>query len=174
MNLKGGPTQDEVMAVSLFRLNLKPGDIMADIGCGTGKVSIEASRVACKVIAVDRREEAVACARAGINEAGAENVEVIKGEATEVLSSIDHLDCAFVGGSGDLETVLRLLSEKVSGMIVVNAVLLETLNTAVIKMKELGIFQEVIHIQISRSYPLAGGIMLKPVNPVYIIIGRCS
>ena len=174
MDLKGGPTQDEVMAVSLFRLNLKPGDIMADIGCGTGKVSIKASRVAGKVIALDRREEAVACARAGISEAGAENIEVIKGEAAEIIRSLDHLDCAFVGGSRDLETVLKHLSEKVRGMIVVNAVLLETLNTAVITMKELGIFQEVIHVQIARSYPLAGGIMLKPQNPVYIIIGRCS
>ena len=34
MRFKGGP-QDEVMAVSLQKLGLKKGDVVADIGCGT-------------------------------------------------------------------------------------------------------------------------------------------
>ena len=55
MILKGGPTQDEIMVVSLFKLGLKCGDVFADIGRSTGKVAIHAARTAGKVYAIDRR-----------------------------------------------------------------------------------------------------------------------
>ena len=38
--LPGGPTQDEIMAVSLFKLGLLSTDTVLEIGCGTGKVSV--------------------------------------------------------------------------------------------------------------------------------------
>jgi cobalt-precorrin-6B (C15)-methyltransferase len=38
-------------------------------------------------------------------------------------------------------------------------------------MQDLGIFNEAVHVQISKSYELAGGIAFKPINPVYIIVG---
>jgi len=44
MGLRAGPTQDEVMAVSLAKLGIRPGDRVADVGCGTGKGSIAASK----------------------------------------------------------------------------------------------------------------------------------
>jgi cobalt-precorrin-6B (C15)-methyltransferase len=43
MNLPGGPTKDEVMAVSLAKLALRPDDIFADIGCGTGRIAVAAA-----------------------------------------------------------------------------------------------------------------------------------
>lgn len=174
MGLKGGPTQDEIMAVSLQKLRIKKGDVMVDIGCGTGKISIEASTVCKSVYAIDRRAEAVEYAMREIENAGRDNVILIHGEAASVLDEIgsNAFDCAFVGGSGDLESVLERLNKMVSGRIVVNAVLLGTVSKAVNKMKELGIFREVVHIQVSRSYELTGDIMFKPQNPVYIIVGE--
>ena len=53
----GGPTQDEVMAISLFKMGLGPRDTVFDLGCGTGKVSIAAAGLAKKVYAVDRRRK---------------------------------------------------------------------------------------------------------------------
>jgi cobalt-precorrin-6B (C15)-methyltransferase len=172
MKLKGGPTQDEIMAISLFKLNLRDGDVVADIGCGTGKISIAAASRAARVIAVDRRHEAICSARENIEQADARNIELYEGEATEMLRHIDRLDCAFVGGSGSLEEVLGLLAERVTGRIVVNAVLLETVQTAVSAMKRLGIFEEVVHVQVARSSSLAGGMMFRPVNPVFVVVGR--
>lgn len=171
MVLSGGPTQDEVMAISLFKSGLKAGDSFVDVGCGTGKVSVEASRLAGKVYAVDRRSEAIACTRASVIEAGISNIELFEGEALDFLQSIGHVDCAFVGGSRDLARVLESLAEIVSGNIVVNAVKLETLHEAILSMRRLGIFQEALSVQVCRSYDIAGGTMFKPIDPVYVIVG---
>ena len=172
MGLKGGPTQDEVMAVSLFKLRIREGDVMVDIGCGTGKISIQASGRCSHIYAIDRRTEAIEYAQREIEHAGAENITLTHGDAVQALDEIDALDCAFVGGSGNIETVLEKLAEKVHGRIVVNAVLLDTVSRTVAKMKELGIFVEVIHLQVSRSYELVGDIMFKPIHPVFIIVGE--
>ncbi|HOB18420.1 MAG TPA: precorrin-6Y C5,15-methyltransferase (decarboxylating) subunit CbiT [Candidatus Methanoculleus thermohydrogenotrophicum] len=171
MRLKGGPTQDEVMAVSLAKLGIRPGDRVADVGCGTGKVSIAASRVAEHVYAIDRRPEAVAYARREAAAAGSENIEFFEGDAVDVLAGIDHLDAAFVGGSRRLPEVLDLLARKVRGRIVVNAVMVGTLYEAITSMQRLGIFIEALHLQVSRSAAIADGVMFKPQNPVYVIVG---
>jgi len=124
INLIGGPTQDEIMAIVLAKLGLKKGDTFVDIGCGTGKISIAASMLANKVFAVDRRSEAITYARSRARESGIENITFFEGEAVNFLTQVDTLDCAFVGGSRQLEDVLDLLAQKVSGTIVVNAVLI--------------------------------------------------
>ena len=171
MGLKGGPTQDEVMAVSLAKLGIRPGDRVADVGCGTGKVAIAASTVAGQVYAIDRRLEAIAHARREAAAAGAGNIEFFEGDAVDILPEFDQLDAAFVGGSRRLPEVLDILAEKVQGRIVVNAVMVETLYTAITSMQRLGIFVEAVHVQVSRSADIVGGIFFKPINPVYIIVG---
>ncbi len=171
MGLKGGSTQDEVMAVSLAKLGLRNGDVVADIGCGTGKVSIAASKHVGHVYAVDRRPEAIARARRQAADAGVLNIDFYEGDAVDFLMGVDALDCAFVGGSQRLQEVLDLLSERVRRTVVVNAVMVETVYEAIRSMKRLGIFREAVHLQVSRSAEIAGGIMFKPLNPVYIIVG---
>lgn len=171
MGLKGGPTQDEVMAVSLAKLGICPGDRVADVGCGTGKVAVAAARTAERVYAIDRRPEAVACARQNAAAAGAENIEFFEGDAVDVLRGLGPLDAAFVGGSRRLPEVLDLLAGNVRGRIVVNAVMVGTVQSAIENMQRLGIFVEAVHLQVSRSSGIAGGVMFKPINPVYIIVG---
>jgi len=38
-------------------------------------------------------------------------------------------------------------------------------------MQRLGIFREAVQVQAARSHQLAGSIMFRPVDPVYIIVG---
>lgn len=172
MQVRGGPTQDEIMAISIFKLGLLPGDTFADIGCGTGKVAICASRTSAAVYAVDRRREAIECARQNAEEAGASNVQFFEGEALDFLGGVTSLDCAFVGGTRQLSRTIEALSEKVRRNIVVNAVRIEALAEAVSAMRRLGVFREALHVQASRSYDIAGGTMFRPIDPVYIVVGR--
>jgi cobalt-precorrin-6B (C15)-methyltransferase len=172
--LSGGPTQDEVAAVALWHLGIVPGCTVADVGCGTGKIAVAAARTAGRVIAIDRRPEAAAVARQSAAEAGAANIEVVCGEASAVLPAAGPLDAAFVGGSRDLEEVLGLLARTVRGRIVVDCVLLETLERAVKEMQRLGIFREAVSLQVARTRPLGTGLMFRPANPVWLVIGEVA
>lgn len=165
----GTPTQPEIIAIALSKLDLKPDDVFADIGCGSGSVSIRAARIVKKVIAIDNRDEAIKATSANLKEHGITNVYVLKGEASQILTDMD-IDCAFVGGSKNLEPVLELLMKK-TARFVISAVRVETVALATELLKEKNKFRELVQIQISRGVVLEGGTMFKPENPVFLILG---
>jgi cobalt-precorrin-6B (C15)-methyltransferase len=170
--LAGGPTQDEIMAVSLFKLGLRNTDTVLEIGCGTGKVTIAAAQQAKKIFSIDKRPIAITIAREYAQKVPVSNIEFFCTDAVEFLESDRLFDCAFVGGTQQLARMLPLLAKKVRRAIVINAVLLSTLDQAVKSMKQLGIFCEVIQVQVTRSHEIAGSIMFKPIDPVYVIVGK--
>lgn len=165
----GTPTQPEIIAIALSKLELKPADLFADIGCGSGSVSISAAGLVRKVYAIDNRNEAIRAAEDNIKERRITNIKVLKGEASQLLPGLE-IDCAFVGGSKNIENVLDLLMRKTKRF-AVSAVRLETASAAIRILKQNERFIELIHIQISRGHELAGGTMLSPENPVFLIIG---
>lgn len=170
--LAGGPTQDEILAVSLYKLGLHSTDTALEIGCGTGKVSVAMAKTAKKVCSLDRRSEAVSLATETAGNAEVHNIEFFCMDAMDFLRQDLVFDCAFLGGTQNLADILPVLAKKVKRTIVINAVMVSTLERAVTILKELGIFTEVVQVQVSRSYDIAGSIMFKPLNPVYIIVAR--
>jgi len=177
IGVRGGPTKPEIIAVALFKLGLKAGDHFADIGCGTGSVSIAASKLFPElfIYAIDARKEAIEATETNFKNFGLRNSKVLSGEASELLESekyIASLDCAFVGGTKHIGPVLERLVKKKARSIVVNAVRIETVVRTIEVMKKLGIFDEVVHLQVSKSAPITGETMFKPENPVYIIVGK--
>ncbi|HWQ65883.1 MAG TPA: methyltransferase domain-containing protein [Methanospirillum sp.] len=167
----GGPTKDEILAISLFKLGLHKDDIFADLGCGTGRIAIEASSRVRTVHAVDKRPEACTWTTTESRKAGVTNLNVHQSENAAFLSEIDSLDTAFIGGSQGLDAVIQNLSELNVRTLVINAVMLETVYTAVSSLRKRGMFREVISANIARSYPIGTGIMFKPIDPVFIICG---
>ncbi len=165
----GTPTQAEIIAIALSKLNLTPDDIFADVGCGSGSVSISAARLVKQVYAIDNRDEAIRAAIDNIKECGITNISVLKGEASQLLADRD-IDCAFVGGSKNIEQILEILMEKVPRF-VISAVRLETAALVLGIIKRNNKFRELLQIQISRGSELAGGTMLKPENPVFLMVG---
>ncbi len=170
--LAGGQTQDEIMAVSLFKLGLRSTDTLLEIGCGTGKVSIAAARRADKIISIDKRPEAIVVARDAVKEAGIHTIDFFCSDAVDFLTADRIYDCAFVGGTQQLAQVLPVLAKKVKRTIVINAVLLSTVAQAVVIMQQLGIFCEVVQVHVARSHEIAGTIMFKPIDPVFVIVGK--
>jgi cobalt-precorrin-6B (C15)-methyltransferase len=170
--LAGGPTQDEIMAVSLFKLGLVSTDTVLEIGCGTGKVSVAIAKTVKKVYSLDQRQEAVSLAKETAQKAGLDNLDFSCTDAIDFLKKDQVFDCAFLGGTKHLDEILPVLAKKVKRTIVINAVMLSTLERAVTTLKELGIFCEVVQVQIARSHEIAGSIMFKPIDPVYIIVAR--
>jgi cobalt-precorrin-6B (C15)-methyltransferase len=179
VGVSGGPTKPEIIAISLSKFGLQDGDRFIDIGCGTGSVSIEAARIAknLTIYAIDSRSEALKATEINFRNFKIENSRILAGEASELLESenfTDSIDCAFIGGTKNIDSVLEILVKKKVRSIVVNAVRIETVVRTIEAMKKLGIFDEVVHVLVSRSSPIAGETMFKPENPVYIIAGRAK
>jgi cobalt-precorrin-6B (C15)-methyltransferase len=176
LHVSGGPTKPEIIAIALSKLDLKNGDSFFDVGCGTGAVSIEASKMVrdLKIHAIDAREEAIEVTKKNFASFNIENATVDSGESSQILSEQDigSIDCAFIGGTKNISQVLEVLAEKKARSIVLNAVRIETVVTVINKMKELDLFDEVLHIIVSRGVPLTGETMFKPENPVYIVVGK--
>jgi len=165
----GTPTQPEIITIALSKLSMKPTDTFADIGCGSGSVSIRSSPYVKKVYAIDNRDEAIHATSKNIEECGAGNITILKGEASTLLCDLE-IDCAFVGGSKNMENILSILMDKVS-QFVVSAVKIETVALVLKILRNNEKFKELIQIQLSRGNELGGGIMLMPENPVFLIVG---
>ena len=171
--LSASPTKPEIIAITIAKLKLSLGDTFCDIGCGTGAVSIAASIFADTIYAIDIRDEAIDVAEQNFAAAGIlDNVTLVHGEASGAIADLSaRIDCAFIGGTKNVESVLNGLCAKVRGRVVANAARIETTARIIRCMKSIGIFEEVIHVQVSKSYELAGETAFKPANPVYIVVG---
>lgn len=170
--LAGGPTQDEIMAVSLLKLGLRETDTVLEIGCGTGKVSVALARQVRYVYSIDRRQEAVNMAGKTAQDAGITNIAFFCTEAAAFLQDDRTVDCAFLGGTRGIDQILPVLAAKVKRTIVINAVMLRTLERAVTLLEERGLLTEVVQVSIARSHPIAGSLMFRPVDPVFVIVAR--
>ena len=145
---------------------------MLEVGCGTGKVSVALAGTAERVVSLDLRPHAIMFATETAKAAGVHNIEFVCTGAEDYIRKGEVFDCAFVGGSKNLPEMLPVLAAHVKRTIVINAVMVSTLERAVAILRDLGIFTEVVHVQVSRSHDIAGSIMFRPIDPVFIIVAR--
>ncbi|MFJ3719422.1 precorrin-6y C5,15-methyltransferase (decarboxylating) subunit CbiE [Streptomyces sp. NPDC090057] len=86
-------------AAQLARLGPRVGDLVWDIGCGSGALATEAARAGAAVIAVDRLPEACARTEAAARRFGVQ-LQVVHGTAPHVLENLPEPDVVRVGGGG--------------------------------------------------------------------------
>lgn len=169
-------TKTEVRAVVLAKLALRPGLVLWDVGAGCGSVGLEASLLipGGRICAVEQDPERAAQIRANAGKFGVRNLEVVCGRAPESLADLPDPQRVFIGGGGQdlgeiLQEVMRRLDS--SGRLVLSAARLETLETARAVLSQAGWQLEVVQLQVSRSRPLAEGIYLQALNPVWLVTG---
>lgn len=169
MKLPGTATQEENISIAMGKLDIKPGQLFLDIGCGSGAVSLAASRYTDKIFGIDRREEAVQMCRARVKG------EFFQGEAAALLPGLPDVDRCFIGGTRGIDDFLPLLLEKAAPgcVIVADLARLGIAARLAQQMKEAKIFRELIQIHIARGYDLGGDIALRPANPIFMVIGKC-
>ncbi|VUT23798.1 MAG: putative cobalt-precorrin-6Y C(15)-methyltransferase [decarboxylating] [Candidatus Methanolliviera sp. GoM_oil] len=162
-------TKDEVIGILMKKMDPRRDEIFADIGCYTGKVSIEASKYFKKVYSVDIDEEAVK----NVEKIKSENMEVFCMRGEDFLRNYTY-DKVFIGGTKNYDQMLDVASKRAK-KIIANVARLETASNIVKKMREVGIFEEMLLINISKSYELAGDTAFRPLNPIFMVIGskRC-
>lgn len=172
---KGLITKNEVRAVTIHRLSLPQRGVLWDIGAGSGSVSIEAARLypGLKVFAVEKDEEQIKNIKENRIKFDATNIEIIKGQATDVLINLPAPDRVFVGGSGGtIKDIIEFVSSKISsGIVVINAITIETLNEAIKSLENKGFAVEISEVSVSRSKTVSGKRHMSALNPVFIITG---
>ena len=169
-------TKQDIRDLSATKLEIRPQDIIADIGAGSGSVSIAMARRACegRVYAIEREDDATDLIFRNIEKFRAHNVTVIKGSAPGAMEGITKLDKAFIGGSGgNLKEILeRLLEINPNIRVVINAITLETIAEATDSLKELGFDFEATLINSSHSFTAGRYNLMKADNPIYIFSGE--
>ncbi|MGW7242331.1 precorrin-6y C5,15-methyltransferase (decarboxylating) subunit CbiE [Streptomyces sp. NPDC054804] len=90
---------DLLRSAQLARLGPRVGDLVWDIGCGSGAFATEAARAGAAVIAVDR--DLAACVRsdAAARKFGVQ-LQIVHGGAPHVLENLPEPDVVRVGGGG--------------------------------------------------------------------------
>ncbi len=171
-----GPTKEEVRILTISKSRLNEGDVVIDVGCGTGGLTVEAALqvgIHGKVYALDDDVAAVALTQRNVEKFGVKNtVVVMLGKAPESLSIFPMADAVLIGGTANLREILRVVQTKLkqNGRIVVNAILLETATTAVDELKNLGFKNiDVTHVSVSKGKQIKSGTMMLARNPITIV-----
>ncbi|MBN7787015.1 precorrin-6y C5,15-methyltransferase (decarboxylating) subunit CbiE [Ponticoccus gilvus] len=123
----GALTKRPVRALTLSALAPKAGEMLWDIGGGSGSIGIEwlLSHPATQAVAVEVRPERAARMRANAIALGVDRLQVVEGRAPEALADLPRPDAVFVGG-GLSEALLEQLAAMPGVRLVVNAVTLES------------------------------------------------
>ena len=167
-------TKAPVRAVSLAALAVRPGDVVWDVGAGTGSVALEASLLNSggPVFALERDPKRHALLVANIQRTGALTVTPLCAEAPDGLEALPDPHRIFVGGGlSSRPDMLPILCRRLlpGGRLVINAVLLGSLTRAMAMLTTLGLPFTLTQLQASQSSPLAGDLRLAADNPVCIL-----
>ncbi|MCL5877200.1 MAG: precorrin-6Y C5,15-methyltransferase (decarboxylating) subunit CbiT [Candidatus Bathyarchaeota archaeon] len=172
-----GPTKEEIRVITIAKGRLNEGQVVIDVGCGTGGLTVEAALqvgVKGKVYAFDEDEAAVTLTKSNLQKFGVEgNVSLAKGKAPEALIALPNADAIFIGGGGvSLRAVIQTAHYKLkpAGRIVINAIQLETATTAIAELKALGYKDiDVTSISVAKGKSTNSGTMMVARNPITIV-----
>jgi precorrin-6B C5,15-methyltransferase / cobalt-precorrin-6B C5,C15-methyltransferase len=164
----GQITKREIRAVTLSALAPRRGELLWDIGAGSGSVAIEwmLADPAMRAIAIEQRTDRAARIRRNAAAFGVPGLQVVEGSAPAALGSLAVPDAIFVGGgagdAGVLDAAARAL--RPGGRLVVNAVTLETELLLLARHAALG--GELIRIAVARAAPVGSKTGWRAAMPV--------
>jgi precorrin-6Y C5,15-methyltransferase (decarboxylating) len=169
---RGMITRAEVRAVGLALLRPAGALVIWDVGAGSGSIGIEAAGLApgARVYAVERDPEQLTHLRANVASHGCGGVEVVEGEAPEVLSALPDPDRVVVGGHGGrLGEFLGVLRQRLrpGGRVVAH---FATLDGVLIARATLsGWSPQVTALNVARGVDAGKSVRLQAEDPVFIV-----
>lgn len=163
-------TKFEVRALALARLGPRTGELVWDIGAGSGSVAVECARFGAAVVAVDKSADAVARVRANAAAHGVD-VEAVVGRAPGVLGQLPDPDAVFVGGGGsDVADVVAACALRARRAVVVTLAAVDRVGAVRAALGAAGLTADGVLLQSSRLAPLPGDVTrLAAANPVFVL-----
>jgi precorrin-6Y C5,15-methyltransferase (decarboxylating) len=168
-------TKRDVRASILARLSPAPGEILWDVGAGTGSVSVEMAQAASmgQVYAVEINLEGVELIGKNRTRFGVWNLHVVEGMAPAALADLPAPDAVFLGGTKGsmLPSIECALGKNPRVRFCVTGILMETAMEAIQILTAKGMEVNVTQIQSSEGEPVGGKHMMMANNPVFVISG---
>lgn len=168
-------TKEEIRTIQISKARLSPGDVVYDIGAGSGSVSVEAAlqiEGSGRVYAVDFDPRAIELCGRNLKKFGVGNVSLILGDARDEIPGLPQADAIFVGGTGgDTEAVIRLCRGRLKpgGRIVIGVILIETLFSVIKTLEKEFSSLEITQVAVSKSRRTSTGTMMLSRNPVTVV-----
>lgn len=171
-------TKEDIRALSIWKMNLKEGAIVLDIGSGTGTISVQASKIARKgiIYAIEKDNEAIITTKNNLEKFKCNNVVLDEGEALDILKTYKdenkRFDSIFIGGSGgNLEEIISISNDLLQseGTIVMNFITLDNAYKAIETIKKLNYQVDISQVNISKNR--GESYMMIANNPIYIVQG---
>ncbi|WP_406461203.1 precorrin-6y C5,15-methyltransferase (decarboxylating) subunit CbiE [Streptomyces sp. NBC_01622] len=165
-------TKFEVRALALARIGPRLGELVWDIGSGSGSVAVECARLGAAVTAVEKTRDGVERIRANA-EAHGVDVHIVHGAAPTVLSDLDDPDAVFVGGGGrELPAIVTACARRARRTVVVAMAALDRVPAVREALGGAGFAVDGVLLQSSRLAPLPGDVTrLAATNPVFLLWG---
>ncbi|QVL34778.1 precorrin-6y C5,15-methyltransferase (decarboxylating) subunit CbiE [Telmatocola sphagniphila] len=167
-------TQAEVRAIALAQLDLRSGQIMWDVGAGSGSVALEAAQLVepGRVYAIEQDSADYHLIVANADTYGIHNVQAVFGTAPAVFANLPAPDAIFIGGNGG--EIARLIESsfaalRAGGRLVINVATLEMLTATYEVMKKLVTPVNVLLLNLSRSVEQLEALRFEAVNPTFVL-----
>lgn len=164
----GQITKREIRALTLSALAPRKGELLWDIGGGSGSIGIEwmLRDPAMRAIAIEQAPDRAA--RIGRNAAmfGVPGLAVVEGQAPQALAGLAAPDAIFIGGGGSEEGVMdaAIAALRPGGRLVANAVTIEM--EAVLLAQHARLGGTLVRIDIARAGPVGSMTGWRPAMPV--------
>ena len=169
-------TKEEVRVIQISKARLRPGQLVYDVGCGSGSISVEAAiqiEETGRVLAIDYNENAIKLTEKNLEKFGIANVRPIFGNAKDEIPKLESADAIFIGGTGgDTAEIVEMCQNKLNqgGRIVIGTILVETLYAVLQVLDKLDFVEtDITQVTISKSKKTSTGTMMLAKNPVTII-----
>ena len=164
----GQVTKRDIRAVTLSALAPRRGELLWDIGAGSGSVGIEwmLADSANRAIAIERDQARAGRIARNAASLGVPDLRIVQGAAPEALDGLPVPDAIFIGGGsrGDGVIDAAWAALRPGGRMVVNGVTIETQAELTSRFKALG--GDLTTIQISHADPVGGFHGMRPALPV--------
>ncbi|MHA3737988.1 precorrin-6y C5,15-methyltransferase (decarboxylating) subunit CbiE [Pseudomonas sp. Eth.TT006] len=152
----GQLTKRDVRAITLARLAPIPGELLWDVGAGSGSIGIEWMRAhpSCRALAIEADEGRQQLIEHNRDALGVPGLQLIRGSAPQALAGLERPDAIFIGGGVTREGVLDTCwaQLKPGGRLVANAVTLQSEMTLMGWRERHG--GELTRIHIAQAQPL--------------------
>ncbi|MBV1706863.1 MAG: precorrin-6y C5,15-methyltransferase (decarboxylating) subunit CbiE [Hyphomicrobiales bacterium] len=164
----GQLTRSDMRAITLAALRPHPGELLWDIGAGSGAIGIEwmLRGPSLRALALEPRPDRAARIRRNALNLGVPDLQIIEVAAPQGLAALPQPDAIFIGGGAGAPGVIELAWQRLKpdGRLVINAVTLQT--QTLLQQHHSALGGEMVQISLAHAEPLGRFHGWRPAMPI--------